>query len=220
MTDDRARAPIEVPAAKEHTATWIFLHGYADTGDGFVNLAHQFQAAKVLEHFKFVFPTAPFHHESLEYAWYSPTSPQSSEKEDEKGLLESVQRLNDLIDKEVENGIPPSRIVIGGFSQGCAISLLTIITSKRKLGAVVGLSGYLPLRDKVSDLSTDGGKDTPILICHGIRDMLVTLPTAEKAKEALESSGRKVEFKEYPIAHTTYGPELRDIYTWLEGHVP
>lgn len=64
-------------------------------------------------------------------------------------MLETVSSLNALIGEEIDEGIPANRIVLGGFSQGGAMSLLTGLTSERKLGGVVCLSGWLPLRHKI-----------------------------------------------------------------------
>jgi predicted esterase len=63
-------------------------------------------------------------------------------------MLESSRQLNELITAEVDAGIDASRIVLGGFSQGGAMSLLTGLTSERKLAGLAVLSGFLPLRHK------------------------------------------------------------------------
>ena len=61
-------------------------------------------------------------------------------------MLRTVSKLNELITAEVDAGIPADRIIIGGFSQGGAMSLLTgLSVSERKLAGVVCLSGWLPL---------------------------------------------------------------------------
>jgi len=75
-------------------------------------------------------------------------------EEDSKGMLQTVQQLNALIESEVEIGLDPSRIILGGFSQGAAMSLLTGLTCKHKLGGVVVLSGWLPLRKNFVSVST------------------------------------------------------------------
>lgn len=64
-------------------------------------------------------------------------------------MLESVRKINELITKEIDDGLEPSRIVLGGFSQGGAMTLLTGLTTERKLGGLIVLSGYLPLADKI-----------------------------------------------------------------------
>lgn len=68
--------------------------------------------------------------------------------EDEPGMLNAVRKLNELITAEVDAGIPADRIIIGGFSQGGAMSLLTGLTSERRLGGIVVMSGWLPLKAK------------------------------------------------------------------------
>lgn len=73
--------------------------------------------------------------------------------EDESGLLESAAYLNSLISDEISSGIKSSRIILGGFSQGGTMSLLTGITSATKLGAIVILSGRLVMRSKIESVS-------------------------------------------------------------------
>lgn len=69
-------------------------------------------------------------------------------------MLASVRTISDLVSKEVDAGIPANRIVVGGFSQGAAISLLTGITSERKLAGLISLSGFLGLSHKTKLVST------------------------------------------------------------------
>ena len=77
-----------------------------------------------------------------------------SAHDDEKGMLASVKAVDGLIQAEVDAGIPESRIIVGGFSQGGAISILTGLTSKRKLGGVIGLSCWVTLNHKIQEVST------------------------------------------------------------------
>jgi len=86
-------------------------------------------------------------------------------------MLASVEYIDSLIDAELEKGVQLDRIMVGGFSQGCAISLLVGLVGRHrgKLGGVVGLSGYLPsglVKEKLE------GK-VNIFLAHGTRDMLV-----------------------------------------------
>lgn len=92
----------------------------------------------------------------------------SIKAEDEKGMLSSITSgkknfpkkkiansfylVNRFIREEVDNGIPANRIVIGGFSQGCVLSLLAGLTSEYKLAAIVGCSGWLGLSDKIASV--------------------------------------------------------------------
>lgn len=84
--------------------------------------------------------------------------------DDEPGLMKSVDSLDQLIAQEIESSeIPEESIVIGGFSQGSVISLLTGITSKRKLAGVVALSGWVPLNHKIAEVSSQ--RIVNLLLC-------------------------------------------------------
>lgn len=71
-------------------------------------------------------------------------------------MLLSASSVNSLITAELDDNpnILPSRIIIGGFSQGAALSLLTSLTSERKLGGAIALSGWLPLHAKIKGVRT------------------------------------------------------------------
>jgi lysophospholipase-1 len=75
--------------------------------------------------------------------------------EDEEGMLQSASSIHLLISAEVESGTHPSRIVIGGFSQGGTMSLLSGLSCGRRLAGIAVLSGWLPLRDKFSSVSAN-----------------------------------------------------------------
>lgn len=76
-----------------------------------------------------------------------------SSNEDEDGMLRTVSYINQLISAEVDSGIDPGKIVVGGFSQGAAMSLLCGLINERKLGGVVSLSGWLVLKSKIKAVS-------------------------------------------------------------------
>jgi lysophospholipase-1 len=74
--------------------------------------------------------------------------------EDEKGMLATMSSINALVSAELSStDLDASRIVLGGFSQGATMSLLTGLSSERKLAGVVALSGWLPLKDKIKAVS-------------------------------------------------------------------
>ncbi len=68
-------------------------------------------------------------------------------------MLRTVFSVNQLISAEIESSIESGRIVIGGFSQGAAISVLTGLNNKRKLAGIACLSGWVPLRNKLKAVS-------------------------------------------------------------------
>ena len=72
--------------------------------------------------------------------------------EDEDGMLKSAKSINQLITRETESGIEPGRIVLGGFSQGATMSLLTGLSGERKLAGLAILSGWLPMQKKFHEV--------------------------------------------------------------------
>lgn len=72
--------------------------------------------------------------------------------DDEQGMLQAAAQFNGIIDElAAKDNIPLDRIVMGGFSQGAALSLLTALEGKRKIGGLAILSGWLPLHSKRYD---------------------------------------------------------------------
>src|SRR3546814_6194189 len=95
-------------------------------------------------------------------AWYDIFFPGPVPQEDEPGLRASQQAIEALITRENERGIPNERIVLAGFSQGCAMTLQTGLRQNRKLAGLMGLSGYLPLASTVAAERHAAHQDTPI----------------------------------------------------------
>jgi predicted esterase len=120
-------------------------------------------------------------------------------QEDEPGILKSQRYFHSLIASEIEAGIPSNRIVLGGFSQGGAMSIFSGITSEKKLGGIFGLSSYLLLNSKLPEHTKKGAnKDTPIFMGHGDSDPLIRLEWGRQTALALKNAGYAVDFKIYP----------------------
>jgi predicted esterase len=72
--------------------------------------------------------------------------------EDEEGLYKAVGYINEIVSLEMKNhNIPSNRIIIGGISQGSAVSILTTLISTRPFAGVFVLSGCIPLRKKAKE---------------------------------------------------------------------
>ncbi len=159
-----------------------------------------------------------------------PDPEENDEEDDKEGMMKSVEYICGLIDKEVGNGVPVERIVVGGFSQGCAVSLLVGLMSRYsgRLGGVVGLSGYLPLSGRVGKIMEEReekGRNTTLtrwFLAHGSRDQLVPKRMFMRYRDKIEGwEGERVEAKLYEgMGHSTVGAEVRDLCEWLERVVP
>ncbi|KZF20837.1 acyl-protein thioesterase 1 [Xylona heveae TC161] len=219
-----------VPALKRHTATVIFAHGLGDSGAGWAGLAENWRRRGKFEEVSFVFPNAPDIPITVNWGmrmpgWYDITTfDELADAHDEPGILRSRSFFHSLIDKEVsEKGISSDRIVLGGFSQGGAMSIFAGVTSPRKLGGIVGLSSYLLMGNKIRDLvpSDNPNKDTPVFMAHGAEDELVKTRWGKKTADLLSEWGWKVDWKTYPgLAHSADPQEIDDLEAFLEKRLP
>lgn len=225
MRDNIMSVPAIVPAARKATAAVIFLHGLGDTGHGW---AEAFASIRT-PHVKYICPHAPIMPVTLNMgmampSWFDIIGLSKDAKEDVAGIKKASDDVNRLIDQEVKNGIPTNRIVLGGFSQGGALSLYTSLTTKHKLGGVVALSCWLPLQNSFPQpLASQANKDIHVLQCHGEADPLVPLKfgslTVEKLKSFLNPAN--VTFKTYPdMPHSACQEEMMDIKEFIEKCIP
>ena len=170
---------------------------------------------------RFVFPNAPVQPVTINggmkiRAWYDIYLPNLVQHEDDQGIRHSEAAVNRLIDREIARGIPSSKIVLAGFSQGCAITLFTGIRTSHKLAGMMGLSGYLPLLGASDRERSAANNDTPFFIAHGLFDPVVTIDRAMAAQQKLSSMGYKVQWQTYPMPHSVCPQEINDISVFLQ----
>jgi phospholipase/carboxylesterase len=120
---------IELNPAEAARASINVLHGLGADGNDFVPVAHELSLDAVGP-VRFVFPHAPQRPVTLNggyvmRAWYDISGNELVKREDADGLHASRTEIEALIAHEVERGVPTERIVLMGFSQGCAMTLLT-----------------------------------------------------------------------------------------------
>jgi phospholipase/carboxylesterase len=211
---------IEKETGPQPRASIIVLHGLGADGNDFVPVANELEldAAGPV---RFVFPHAPVIPVTINNgyrmrAWYDILGFDLVNREDETGLRRSLAAVQALIDREVAGGIPASRIVLAGFSQGCAMALLTGIRYPQRLAGIAGLSGYLPLATTAAVERSRANADTPIFLAHGSSDNVVQVQRGRASRDALQSIGHAVEWHEYPIAHSVSMEEIADLNRWLQ----
>lgn len=211
--------PIEIETGPNPAASIVLMHGLGADGNDFVPIAQELDLSSVGP-VRFVFPNAPVMPVTINGgyqmpAWYDIYGPNLVQREDEAGLRRSQTSIEALIEKEKSRGIAANRIVVAGFSQGCAMALMTGLRHGEKLAGIVGLSGYLPLAATVSAERHAANHDTPVFLAHGSADPVVVLPRAIASRDALEALGYSVDWHEYPMAHSVCMEEIADLNAWL-----
>lgn len=76
------------------------------------------------------------HHRLLSPRSLKPPRLDDPRAEDEKGIMESVAKIHGLVSEESKH-VPSERIVVGGFSQGAALSLLVSLTTEKKVSSLL-----------------------------------------------------------------------------------
>lgn len=199
-------------------ASVIVLHGLGADGNDFVPVAQMLNPGVGV---RYVFPHAPMMPVTINNgyvmrAWYDIRNADLAQREDEGGLRQSMAMINALIDREIERGIPSEKIVLMGFSQGCAMTLMTGLRQPQKLAGLIGLSGYLPIAATTEAERNPANQDTPIFLAHGRLDPVVPIDRAIASRDLLQQLGHSVEWHEYPIPHSVSPEEIADIDVFLK----
>ena len=144
---------LEAQTGDDPCASIIILHGLGADGSDFAPFVDEIDL-RAVGPVRWLFPNAPQQPVTINGgyvmpAWYDIRPDRSDE--DEAGLRQSQALVKAVIRREQARGIPARRIVLGGFSQGCAMALLTGLRYPERLAGVVGMSGYLPLARQLAE---------------------------------------------------------------------
>jgi phospholipase/carboxylesterase len=215
---------IQIESAPSPTAAVIWLHGLGASGDDFAAIVPELDLSGCAP-IRFVFPHAPVMPVTVNNgfempAWYDIFAPDLVRREDAEGIARSVLAIEALIAREVARGIPARRIVLAGFSQGCAMTLHAGLRHPERLAGLVALSGYLPLADSLAAERHPANFGTPIFMAHGTADPVVVLPRAQEARAVLEKLGYQVQWRTYPMPHSVHPNEIADISAFLQQVLP
>jgi len=197
---------LEFQTGDDPGASIIVLHGLGADGNDFVPVCQALDLSEAGP-VRFVLPSAPVRPVTINggfrmRAWYDILSLGTDPREDEDGLRESQALVEALIGRESQDhGIDPSRIVLMGFSQGCAMALMAGLRYGERLAGIAGLSGYLPLADTLPDECSEENAGLPIFLAHGAHDPIVAIDRAHASREVLQALDYPVDWHEYPMEH-------------------
>ena len=219
MSEQNLLECVEIVTGPNPTHSVVWLHGLGADGNDFAPIVPELRlpASKAI---RFVFPHAPVQPVTINggmamRSWYDILVPNLVRIEDEKGIRESERAVDALIQREVTRGVPTEKIVLAGFSQGCAMTLHTGLRAPYKLAGLMGLSGYLPLIDMADQDRHSANTNTPIFLAHGSFDPVVALERAQASHQKLTSLGYPVQWHTYPMQHSVCPEEIRDMAEFL-----
>jgi phospholipase/carboxylesterase len=137
---------------------------------------------------------------------------------DPETFFHTYERLTNWLDSFLdEQGIEPSDLVLGGFSQGAVMSYaLTLGPDRPRPAALLPFSGFIPAVDGF-DLDLDRVRDLPVSIGHGIYDPIISVEFGREARARLEQAGADVEYRESPMAHSIDPEWVYEVRNRLES---
>jgi len=205
------------PDHEKINASVIWLHGLGADGHDFVPIVQKLNMPNV----RFILPHAPEmavtrNSGYIMPAWYDLYGVTGSSTEDEAGIKTSQSYINALIQNEIARGIPAQRIVLAGFSQGGAIALHTALRYPKKLGGILALSTYLPIKTKLAAEANPANAGIPIFMAHGVYDDVISLDLCKISLQTLQNNHLVVSWHEYKMAHSVCAEEIVDIHRFLQ----
>ena len=219
--------PIESgPSGASAAACLILLHGFGDSGNGFISSMGGPLIA--MDGLRVVFPSAP-QQQIGGYAvssWLrvAPGAPQAIAgammRADATQTQESVDYVHALIRREVARGLPAERIVVGGFSQGGLIAVRAALSfPDARLGGALALSTFFGSDEAPV---ADANRQLRVFVAHGEADNVV--PVAEGRRVAASvrriAPDATVDFSSYAgMGHSTCADEVSDLRTFLQSVV-
>ena len=175
----------------------IFLHGLGDNGRSWSWMSSKY--AKRLPHTRWITPTSPSRPITVNggarmTGWFDlddlPVTAHTPD--DAAGYAASIALVHGMLDAEVARGVDSRRILLGGFSQGGAMTLAAGLRYDKPLGGLMVCAGWLPLLPEWPGSIHAAQADTPLFLAHGTRDDKVLFSLGQAAREKLMAAGHIV----------------------------
>lgn len=157
---------------------------------------------------------APFNYPGNGYAWFNIEWTAGGIAVDPVQLQESLRALIATL-RELTVEFQPSRLILGGFSQGAMMTLAVLLSTPELLNGALLMSGA-PLPEGITP-ETPPNLAIPVFIQHGINDQVLPILGSRYVSDFLRGLGANVETHEYAMAHEVTSQSLGDILSWISG---
>lgn len=197
-----------IPAKKKSDALMIVLHGRGDS----IRPFYSFNEELNIPEMNYLLLNAPRKFMSG-YTWYGEPPFQRG------GVLKIREKLFDLLNDLEIQGWKSEKIFLFGFSQGCLISADVGLNYPKKLGGVVGISGYFNFYPRWRSNLAMEAKKTPWLFTHGHQDDILPLADTKFGVEKLKDAGLNVQWVEMNKDHSLLETEYPLIKKWVRNQL-
>ncbi len=186
-----------IPAVEKNSrALWIMLHGLGDSIDGFRWLPEAVRLPAI----NYLLVNAPDEYYGG-FSWFNFGG----------DILPGVERsrklLFELLDAQRAKGFATDQTILGGFSQGCLMSIDVGLRYPHRLAGIVGISGYVCQPEELVGQLSPVAFEQRLLVTHGTKDPLIRFADVREQINILKAAGLHLEFHEFLKAHTIAGEE-------------
>lgn len=197
-----------IPAQRTSERLMVVLHGKGDSIKPFLQFDEELQIPDM----NYLLLNAPKKYLDG-YSWYGDPPYQK------EGVLRIRVKMIQLLKELEELGWKSENIFLFGFSQGCLVSADLALHYPKRLGGVVGISGYFHFFPRWKRNLKDNRR-TPWLFTHGRRDDVLPIEDTKFGVEKLRSAGLKVDFVETQKKHVLEEDEYPIIRQWVRSKCP
>ena len=190
-----------IPAEqRDSRCLWIMLHGLGDSVEGYRWLPEVME----LPWMNYLLINAPDDYLGG-YSWFD------FEGNIVPGVERSRDLLCDVLDAQRANGFPTEQTVLGGFSQGCLMSVEVGLRYPHRFAGIAGISGFVCQPEKLVRSLSPVATEQRLLMTHGIHDPIIPFSLVQEQVGILKAAGIKIEFHEFRKAHTIAGREELEV---------
>lgn len=188
-------------------AAMIMVHGRGASAQSMFSLADEFAQPD----FHYLAPQADNH------SWY-PHSFLQPKENNQPGLSSGLQRIHDLMEEIQSAGIPSSKIILLGFSQGACLATEFAARHPQKLGGVVGFSGGLIGPEVDSSLYTGSMEQSPVFLGCSNVDPHIPKERVDETEAVFKTLDADVTKSIYPgMPHTVNEDEIKTVRGMMAG---
>ncbi len=186
-----------VPLA-EAKAAMILLHGRGSTATNILDLAQAFDQHDV-------FYLGP---QAADNTWY-PYRFLAPVEQNEPWLSSALEVVGDTLNHLEKAGIPASKVILGGFSQGACLAAEFVAQNARRYGGLVVFSGGLIGPPNALGEYQGNMDGTPVFLGCSTNDFHIPEERVHESATIFESMGALVTKRIYSdIGHTIVQDEI------------
>lgn len=179
---------------------WIMLHGLGDSIEGYRWLPQ----AMGLPWMNYLLVNAPDEYYGG-YSWFDFAG------DIVPGVQRSRKLLFELLEAQRVEGFPTEQTILGGFSQGCLMSIDVGLRYPHRFAGIVGISGYVCEPEKLVEELSPVARQQRLLITHGTKDPMIRFADVREQINILKSAGLNIQFHEFLKEHTIAGEEELEV---------